>query len=261
MRKLIFIAAVFALAITPALADFGDIIRSWDVPRIGNSGTCLGLAWDGGYIWCNVAHQYANDRMYRCLPSNGSVVSSFETGFSNLVIGRGMCYRPWGGQPGLEAKVSFYNTKEWYLYRFNFKGSVVNTLRVHTPILFTSVFFDKTNDWVCAAKEVGSQIYKLDDQGYPVSSFTLKEPGGTCGIAKQGDFFWFSIFLGYDGAYKTRANGSVVASFKTLGTPFDCTYENKHLWISLGSKVFCYDISNAPAVAPASVGRIKALFR
>ena len=59
----------------------------------------------------------------------------------------------------------------------------------------------------------------------------------------------------------TRANGSVVASFGTWGKPEDCTYENNHLWVAVHSKVFCYDVSNAPAVLPASVGRIKALFK
>ena len=69
------------------------------------------------------------------------------------------------------------------------------------------------------------------------------------------------LFSPYSGVYKTRPNGSVVASFETFGTSIDCTYEGKRLWVCDGNRIYCYDVSNAPAVAPASLGKVKALFR
>jgi hypothetical protein len=43
---------------------------------------------------------------------------------------------------------------------------------------------------------------------------------------------------------------------------YDCTFDGKYLWLVADSKmVYCCDVSNAPAVQPASVGRIKALYR
>ncbi len=262
MRKLIFAAAVSALAITPALADFGDIIRSWE---IRGRGLCRGVAWDGEYIWCQVPYTGSPDMMYRCLPSNGSVVSSFETVFGLYISGRGICYRLWDGRPSIEVAVSDSVSKEYYLYRYTFNGSVVDRMRVWVPagVGFSSVYFDNKNDWISNPEETGSEVFKLDNEGHPISSFTLNKPGDTSGITKQADFFWFtmSLYGGFHGACKSRANGSIVASFETYEIPFDCTYENKHLWVSSSNTVYCYDVSNAPAVAPASVGRVKALFR
>jgi hypothetical protein len=201
--------------------------------------------------------------MYKCVASSGSVVSSFETGFGNYIRGGGMCYRLWAGRPCLEVAVRDEITDGSFLFRYAFNGSIVDRLRVRLPgnVGFSGVYFDNYNDWIPRGEETGSKIYKIDDLGSPISSFTLNRPGRTYGITKQGDFFWFTIWDSYNGAYKTRPNGSVVASFESPGLPFDCTYENNHLWVSSGSTISCYDVSNAPAVLPASVGRIKALFR
>lgn len=260
MRTVAIVTIVLAITAGAAFADFGDVIRSWGVPRRDN---CLGIAWDGEYIWCNVSHTNSPDMMYRCLPSSGSVVSSFETVFGNYIRGLGMCYRLWDGRPSLEVAVRDTISDESFLYRHYFNGSVVNRMRVRLSgdARFESVFFDNNNEWVCDPEDTGSKIYKIDGQGSPISSFTLNKPGSTYGITKQGDFFWFTVGGPYSGAYKARPNGSVVASFETYGSPFDCTYENKRLWVSVASTVYCFDVSNAPAVVPASVGRIKALFR
>jgi hypothetical protein len=259
MRAITLLTVTLALAAGAAFADFGDIVRSWGVPR---GGVCWGVAWDGEYIWCNVSYSVGPDMMYRCRPSGGGVVSSFETGCGNFIQGRGICHRLWSSRPALEMAVRDTISDESFLYRYYFNGSVVNRMRVRLPgnARFESVYFDGSNDWVCDPDDNGSKIYKIDGQGAPISSFTLNKAGRTYGITKQGDFFWFTVG-GPTGAYKTRANGSVVASFGLLGEPRDCTSEDNHLWVSIGSTVFCYDVSNAPAVVPASVGRVKALFR
>jgi len=127
---------------------------------------------------------------------------------------------------------------------------------------FSSVVFDANYDWISVPKEAGTIVYKMTAAGSLVSSFVVNKPGLASGITKQGDFFWLSVtgIEDFCGAYKCRGNGSVVASFGT-GAPLDCTYENNHLWIAFSSTVRCYDVSNAPAVLPASVGRIKVLFK
>ena len=264
MRKVIFPLIVLALA-APALADFGDVIRSWDTPlQGGHSGACLGLAWDGEYIWCNILYKRLPDMVYRCRPSNGRVVASFPSGFTTYVAGAGMCYRRWVGQRCLEFVVRDGVGRRSYIYRYNLSGSVINRTRINLPNYLTSIMFDGKNEWVVEPREPRSVTYKLNAGASPVSSFVVKGLGQVYGLDKQADFFWFSLSYigdGFYGTYKTRANGSVVASFWTYGKPDDCTYENNRLWLAVQRTVFCYDVSNAPAVLPASVGRIKVLFK
>lgn len=261
MRSITLLAIILAFAAGAAFADFGEILKSWNTPKIGSIyGTCWGLGWDGEYIWCNVSHSYVEDWIYRCMPSDGSVVSSFKSGFHNYLLGRGMCHRQWRGAPCLEVAVWDVRQEKPYLNRYRYNGSIVNSTLLPFTFWVPSVVFDATNDWVVRPVEGGSVAFKLDGNGSPISSFTVKRPGPAYGLTKQVDFFWF-VVGGYMSAYKTRSNGSVVASFATLGTASDCTYENKHLWVSTGSTITCYDVSNAPAVLPASVGRVKALFR
>ncbi|MGD8719380.1 MAG: hypothetical protein PVH29_11245 [Candidatus Zixiibacteriota bacterium] len=258
MNKHIAIISALLLLATAAFADFGDVLCSWDAP---GEGYCAGVAWDGEYIWCNKHSTTYQDMMYRCVASNGSVVSSFETVFGNYFRASGICYRLWSGSPCIEAAVADTLADEYFLYRHNFNGSVVNRLQVHLPggVGFSSVFYDGQNDWVCEPNAPRSNAYKINGGGSAVSSFTVNQPGATYGITKQGDYFWFPT----DSAdvYKTRPNGSVVASFKTIASLHDCTYANKKLWVSFGDEIFCFDVSNAPAVAPASIGKIKALYR
>ncbi len=272
MRKVIFVAAVSALAAAPAFAEFGSIVNSWRVPHPFISGydLCLGVAWDGNYIWCNVIHEYGDDRMYRCRPSNGSVVASFVTGFNSQISGGWICYRPWNGQNCLDVVVNYPEAGR-EIWRFNFAGSRLwhNPVTLpggHRPV---GVYWDGAYHWVTSPNgELTGEtwVFKLNAACSAISSFKINRAGNAYGITKQGDFFWFSVenFNPPDvyGGFKTLNNGSVVASFDSLTQRvYDCTYENNHLWVSRYNYVYCVDVANAPAVAPASVGRVKALFR
>jgi hypothetical protein len=263
MRKLVLPLIAFAVT-APALADFADVIRSWRTPpQRSYYGTCRGLAWDGAYIWCSVFYTWSPNMVYRCRPSNGRVVASFPSGFTSYVAGAGMCYRRWDRQRCIEFAVRDGVARKSYIYRYNFNGSVINRKRIFLPNYLTGIMFDGKNEWVVEPREPRSVTYKLNAGGFPLSSFVVKGPGLVYGLDKQADFFWFSLgYIGthFYGACKTRANGSVVASFQTYGKPEDCAYENNRLWVAVQSTVFCYDVSNAPAVLPASVGRIKVLF-
>jgi hypothetical protein len=263
MRKVILVAALSVLAVAPALAEFGEIIKSWYAPGRGN---CWGIAWDGEYIWCNTEVSPNPSVMYKCVASDGSVVSSFKTVFNLYIQGRTIGYGRWGGRPVLDCDVWDDYSEENIIIRYYPNGSIADRATVRLPggAHMSGICFDGSNNWTTDQKETASVVYKLNGQGVLISSFTLNKPGYTCGITKQGDFFWFTIRSHGSPCmcYKTRPNGSVVASFETSGsTPLDCTYENNHLWVTDSARVFCYDVSNAPAVAPASLGKVKALFR
>ncbi len=269
MRKVIFVAAVSALAITPALADFGDVICSWKAPtKPGYWSTCRGLAWDGKYIWCNCRYGTGmSSDIYRCVPSTGSTVSSFHTYYPYGKTSGAANYRKYRGVDIIELLVYYEIERERYIYRLNFKGKILGSVRVTNPPYLIGIADDGTDNWVVGLTSAYLPgVFKLNSAGSVVSSFNLRDATYR-GIAIQGDFFWLSVEdMGpYEtfGAQKIRPGGSIAASFGRFGQSiFDCTYENKHLWIVTDNNIVrCVDVSNAPAVAPASVGRIKALFR
>ncbi|UCH78258.1 MAG: hypothetical protein JSU81_11145, partial [Candidatus Coatesbacteria bacterium] len=136
-----------------------------------------------------------------------------------------------------------------------------------TSDYFSSLTFDGVNYWVVRPMKTTNEIYKLTETGSVISSFMAWKHGGARGIAKQGDFFWLSCEDNYRipfffGAAKVNTSGTVVATFEVGQTMYDCAYENNHLWVGGNSRyVYCFDVANAPAVAPASLGRVKALFR
>jgi hypothetical protein len=271
MRKSAFLIAACVLAVAAAaFGRFGSVVNSWMSPQRGHyPEDCTGLAWDGAYIWCSVHHGigYA-PYMYRCRPSDGSVVSSFRSGFNDDLRGYGMCHRKIGGTNYLDVVVCDRNAYEYYIYRYDYRGSITGRMKLQVPVAM-GLFHDGSNFWVTRPKDPLSVVYKLNANGSPLSSFVLNKEGYPLGICQQGDFFWLSIDYygppGFYGGYKVRRSGSVVASFLAPGISqytYDCTFDGEYLWIaSFTNMVYQVDVSNAPAVVPTSVGRIKALFR
>ena len=270
MRSEILLAIIAALAAGAAFAGFGDIVCSWKAPPTEHGdGNCPGVAWDGTHIWCVVTDTVTYSRyFYRCRPANGSVISSFPS--NNLTEGHGvagMCYRKIGGTHYLDVNVRDSSAMKCFRYRYDNKGSFVG--RYQLGVSAFSIYHDGSNYWVSGKRDPTCPVYKLNASGSPISSFVLSERGYPNGMCKQASFFWFSVetYVGYPfyGGFKTKADGSVVASFFNpyFRRPMsDCTFDGKYLWIVTRNNRVCRcDVSNAPAVLPASVGRIKALYR
>lgn len=269
MSKVLVAIVGCAVLVSAALADFGDIICSWKAPtRAGFTSYCRGLAWDGKYLWCNVRYSPGESSdIYRCVPSTGSAVSSFHTYYYYGKISDGANYRKYRGADCIELAVYDQLDRFSYIYRANFKGEIIERVRVVNPRWFVSLAYDGTYNWLLGTTTTYKPaLFKLNSAGSMVYSFNLPD-AEYHGVAIQGDFFWVSVMYSGQyptfGAYKVLTGGSVVASFGGFGQLiFDCTYENNHLWIVTDNNIVrCVDVSNAPAVLPASVGRIKVLFK
>ena len=268
-RLVVYCLSAYAIWASPALAEFGDVLCSWKAPtKPGYWSTCRGLAWDGKYIWCNCRYGsgYSSD-IYRCIPSTGSPVSSFHTYYEYNKISGAANYRKLRGVDIIELLVLHEFERQRYIYRLNFKGEILGSVKVTSPPYVLGIADDGTNNWVLGLTSAYlPAVFRLNSTGSAVSSFGLRD-AQYGGIAIQGDFFWLSVDdrgqYPTKGAYKIRPGGSIAASFGQFeDLIFDCAYENNHLWIVTDNNVVrCVDVSNAPAVSPASLGKVKALFR
>jgi hypothetical protein len=262
-------AIILALLLSAAAAgaDFGDRVCYWTAPEKSSSEWCTGLTWDGDYIWCFVEHRTGYSYFYRCRPSDGSVVSSFSTTLGYDFHGCGMCYRRVGGNNFLDIMVYEDTVYNYFVYRYNFAGSFIAS--ANTNIHAASIYHDGSDYWLVQGGSPNSTVFKVNSDFAPISSFVVSEPGTARGICKQADFFWLSaehdVYPVFSGPFKTRPNGSVVASFENpvlTQYMWDCTFDGKYLWLVGDSNIVsCWDVSNAPAVAPSSIGKIKALYR
>jgi len=265
----IVVASALVIVSAAWAAAFGEILSSFRAPAIaGKTTTCYGVAYDGQYLWLNCTYTPNGPYVvYRCISRGGSVVSSFNCPFNDRVNGNvsyGMGWSMDGGQGGLDFAVFRY-TGVAYIYRTTYTGSIVRSCWAQ-PIIYprhmTSVDFDGTYYWVTDNGFNGG-VYKLTTAGVCISSFeTPLSNYYFKGIAVVGNYLWLSCGF-WNNIVKYTTAGSAVASFpKPGGNVYDCEYANGRLWVVANSQyVFEMSASTNPGIAPASLGRVKAIYR
>jgi hypothetical protein len=159
--------------------------------------------------------------IYEYLVSSGSFVRSI-TGGPNTVGG--------GYFPG--SSYVYIHVRP-YVYRFTTAGSLVGSFLVSYsagPIAATDRFNARAGDYVIVGAQTAGNTMVYTGAGSVVTTFTV--PGGTYGCV---------CGPGYPPSY---------------GTTYWCN-------LAVGSSRYAYQIElgNGTAVAPASVGKIKALYR
>jgi hypothetical protein len=276
-RAGLFIIAAMLLCAAGALAHFGQILSSFRAPILPPRYTHIqGIAWDGNYIWLNCGFGYEHNRVFRCVPSTGSYLSSFESPFheaTNNMEGRGISKRVWNGQPCLEFAVYNSNTGNAWVYRLNYAGTIIGSFLPQIPAnnLCIGADFNGTNYWLTSPIDDSrtdvlgrTRVYKVNANGNFLSSFTVNTYAAAEGLALEGNYLWIPGDSLLYGACKVTTTGSVVASFNRLHQSVaDCAYENNHLWIAgQNDYVYCIDVRiSGPGIEPSSLGRVKALYR
>jgi hypothetical protein len=246
MRK---VAMAVIIAAAPAFAGFGSVVSSFYKEDEIES---RGLAWAGGRLVTSNMCSYG-DKKWRIYTAAGSLVRKFD-GPEKYNAHIGAEYdgsRFWTG-----------SCMEERVYRFTSSGSVVSSFNADWPC---GVAWDGQYIWWVSYWS--AQFYKCKPLGSVVSSWRVNQ------ITEAGDLAWDGIYLwcadiGSDRVYRLTTNGSVSRSFKAPGTEtYGCAFDGKYLWLSdtVGEDAttfFKVDIAySGPAVAPASVGRVRALFR
>lgn len=232
------IFGVLGFTVAAAAGAYGDIVASFPAP----CSDAVGLGWDGVYLWCL---KYEPDCVYRLDPRNGSVVSSFRVGE----------YPPMFEPTGLTCAGGYVVTGHDMPNAFfvsTYGGARVRY--ISPPDYGYALTWDGRYFW---GKQNVHFLTKYSRGGEPVASF----PG-------------FGIHsLGWDGEYliggtsygllKLTTTGSCVATMRAPW-PSGCACGNGYIWVLESTADYIYKLRPSfkpTSVAPASFGKVKALFR
>lgn len=239
-----------------AAAEWGNVLASYAVPGGGFNKFANGLAHDGANLWCAEGR---DDRIYRMDPATGSVSGSFA---APSAVAFGLAYG---------AGYLWYvdGNSRWFYKIDPATGSVVTSFfkNVYKPY---GLAHDGAYLWhSCSLTGPGTTaILKMTEAGSTVLSYpyTLGGTPHDLGYQAEGACLWASSFGGINThVYKfVAASGSLVRSFPqpayfTAGV----AYHDERLYVASNQTEWIYvvDARDDTGVAPASVGRVKSLFR
>ena len=252
MKKLATYCGLAALAgaaffVGDALGALGDVVSSFPSPLTPTGSS--GLAWDGAYLWsCNPPRTY-----FYCISTIGTIVTSFNIGAS---------YGEYDG-------ATYDGEYLWYVEHISFQpayyirstktGSCVNWF-IFGDYGFAGLAAEKGCLWTgMAFRPLGILGVKLTSTGSWLSSF--KTPFDLADLAWDGHYLW-SCGPGHY-MYQMTTKGSITASFPVPGLMGSraTTFDGEYLWVENPDVGWFYQIDiDVVGVAPASLGRVKALF-
>jgi hypothetical protein len=253
MKKLVVAFTLAALvAAGAANAGLGDVISSFPLTGIIMAHA---VAWNGQYLAVTNYH-YSGDRMWRHYTTTGSLVGSFDP--------------PRGPYSPVQYGAEFDGTYYWgsdlfqqkYVYRFTTQGSTISSFPAPDP---SGIAWDGSHLWIMSL--YGGTVRQYTTEGSVVKSFNVAPINAGYDMAWDGTYLWCANrpTAGPYYVFSFTTDGSVVASFASPGTfTTGCGCDGRYLWLSdnSGSKhVYQVDAELTHDVAPASVGKIKALYR
>jgi hypothetical protein len=235
------VGAALALA-SSAFAGFGSIVSSFQTTWAGT-----GLAWDGSYLWYwGVNHGW---RFLR-VTTTGSVVSSFGTGGYSVTGGATYdgrylwCAVEENIPPPRPAQITRYTTGGSFVSWFYHRGPGITN---STP----GLAYEPGYLWV--------ENYKYYVGGGLIGSFPFPAQGD---LAWDGRYMWCGAG---NTIIQTSTSGSIVDYITTPGIASGLTFDGEYVWVEAwlgGSQYWTYQYDiGLTGVEPASVGRIKALYR
>jgi hypothetical protein len=258
MKKITATLAAATVFAAPAYAGMGDVLTSWQAPLYNDVN---GIAFEGEYIWLNNAAGETKG-VFKCTKA-GSVIK--EMGFP---------YHGWGPAYAL----TFDGEYLWTIFhppvgpvkydnyaKYTTKGSYAGGFATHRyPLYYPSraVSWDGQYLWT---DERLSEVTagKYTTAGSLVGTFSVPGKWGT-DAAYYNDQLWYGTTYPYDTVFGGVIGGDVVASFAAPGgSCYAVGFDGEYLWTADRNKpqyIYKVDIE-VVGVAPASVGKVKALYR
>ena len=235
-----------------AFAALGGVVASFPAPA--PAPTALARSVDHLYVLCSAPFY-----IYKADPANGSVISSYAAPFGAYT--RGLDYG-YGGYLWLgsydvdyvyqcgEASGSVYAS--WPL-RYELGGGLACEGDQSQPGFPRAILFSSHSP---------PAVWRQNMAGSLLSTFATAEPLAGLAWDYRNEFLWGceggagGYVVGYD------LGGAVAASFRAPGVPAGLAYLGEYLWISGGNDfIWQVECPGDIGLEPASVGKVKALFR
>jgi hypothetical protein len=266
MGKLITkLLAAFLLYPSLVLATYpGSIISSFFAKYIPNEGFPVGITYGNGYIWV----AYAYDLVTKRRPDNGSIVASFKL-------------ESWGQELAWEESHKYIYNVGWFAgiyWSDSTTGSTVGSFpNPHGIRTLEGIEYDDSTPsrpiWVY--DQLSQTVWNLTSVGSIVASFVI--PATIEGLAYDADTAGgYYLFAGARStpSYVFVVNArtlSIISSFVAPvadGGISDLSWDGRYLWALENGPppakpgwVYRFVAHSSPYVAPASLGKIKALYR
>jgi DNA-binding beta-propeller fold protein YncE len=245
------IALLIIVLAGAAMATGGSIIRSFESPCNDQTD---GIDYRGGYLYhanfngpCEVLKTKTNGALVASLKEPPNAIGVDFTGFVYWV------YTYWPSVPRDR------------ICRVNQAGSVAASFAA--PSYGYGVTYDGERLWYSTAGNHNwNYVYALTTTGSVISSF--QAPHGRSYLNKDidwgGGYLWLAQSGSIDGViYQMTTAGSVVYSLLTVEhQPTGVAWDGKNVWFADGRTDWVYLMKwSGIGVEPASIGKVKALFR
>jgi hypothetical protein len=266
MKKVCLIVLSAAFLAATAYAAMGDLVASFDNHPASGTSTHYGLAADSSYLY---SYYYTTGRLiYVMTRSSGSLVNSYPcplgTGSPNYYC-RGLSY---GGGEYL-AMINYSMRINLAAYRSN--GSLISTWTWPSGSRYGVCVEHNgtapgTHAW---NNNTSGTFWRYDTSGSVLSSFDISSTSNYDLAWDYGNnLLWYG---NTSSEYVTgiTTTGSYVASWRVpsaVSNPYGVAYYGQYLYVSTSSGspdeyIWVYHCPNTVNVQPASIGRVKALYR
>jgi hypothetical protein len=245
--------AVIAVALTgsPAFAGFGQSVASFAAP----APRPIALAWADGNLYCFC--ETSPYLIWKIRPDNGKAIGSFK--FAKTAADTaGLAYDGkyfWAGNRATE-----------YIYRFEWGGRVASSFKAGWDF-GQGLTWSGLHLW---GTEKGSEwshgYYQMRVDGKVIRSYTSAYE--LFDIAWDGSNLWAPEYDSVEKTYRVvgfkSSTGNLVGTFPApANEAWGAAYDGTYLWLSTladNGRLWKIDIAGV-GVEPASLGRVKTLFR
>ncbi|HUV87192.1 MAG TPA: hypothetical protein VMX79_08770 [bacterium] len=243
--RLIIVVTVALGAANFAGATGGSVVASFRSPHA--SGVPRGMAYSTHHT--RLYHVSNTTNTIYATNTDGSVVKSFPCPADTRDVEGGQHY--------------FWTctySATGVIYRINTTGSVEASFPA--PANATGITRDATHLWVSSSTT--NYVYRMTTVGSVVASFAAPADD-TAGLDWDGRYLWLADAAAADSTvYRLTTTGSVVWQCKApAGRAYGVAFDGTYVWYgSMANPKYCFRMTiSGVAVEPASLGKVKALFR
>ncbi len=254
MKKVVALALAAALFGGAAGAYLGEVLASWQTPWPHRG--VNGIAYDGEYIWVKNNVSWGG-WVFKCT-TTGSVVTEIAFPFSPTIYSYGLAF---DGEYLWTVHQFYVGPVDQDIYsKYTTNGSYANGFRQHEAY-FGSLGIAWDGEYLYTDETLTCRNqFKYTTVGSLVATFPMT-------VRVCSDMAYYKRQLWYCNTYLiygVTLNGSVVASFQPPGGSCAGTaFDGEYLWtVDKNRPQYIYKVDiDVVGVAPASAGRVKALFR